>query len=165
MKSGLMARATELRVADEVWIATALLHREHPERDDFTVKEIVERARQENITGGLRPGVALHASFHSVANKDPQPSQLRMLYDTGKGRRLYREGDPAHPKRKGKIVPDAGAIPARYRPLLDWYRNEYAASREDAWLKAVKDLAGAGKDVFAGVDADEYVRQLREGWE
>ena len=156
---------TDLRVADEAWIATALLHREHPEREDFTVKEIVERARVENITGSLRPGVALHVSFHAVANKEPQPSQLRMLYDTGHGRRLYREGDPAHPRRKGKIVPEVDAIPARYRGLLEWYRKEYARPPEDNWLQGLTELAGAGKDVFSGVDPDEYVRQLREGWE
>ena len=40
----------ELKVADEVWLATALLHREHPDRADFTVAEIVERARQEGLT-------------------------------------------------------------------------------------------------------------------
>jgi hypothetical protein len=41
--------ATELKVADETWIATALLHREHPERDDFAEQEIVARARNENF--------------------------------------------------------------------------------------------------------------------
>ena len=32
------------KVADEVWIATALLHREHPGRLDFTIAEIGGRA-------------------------------------------------------------------------------------------------------------------------
>ena len=45
------------KVADEVWIILALLHRENPKREDFTVTEIVERARQEKISGELRPGV------------------------------------------------------------------------------------------------------------
>ena len=30
----------QTKVADEVWIATALLHREQPERKDFTIREI-----------------------------------------------------------------------------------------------------------------------------
>src|SRR5205085_7010490 len=38
---------TALKVADEVWIAVALLHREHPERGDFTIEEIVDRAKLE----------------------------------------------------------------------------------------------------------------------
>ena len=63
----------ELKVADEVWLATALLHREHPERPDFTVAEIVERARQEGLTRELRPGVYLHVNLHCVANRPPNP--------------------------------------------------------------------------------------------
>ena len=39
----------DTRVADEVWIATALLHRRHPDRDDFTVREIVRQAETEKI--------------------------------------------------------------------------------------------------------------------
>lgn len=35
---------------------------------------------------------------------------------------------------------------------------------QDTRLKAVKELAGSGKNVFAGIDPDEYVRQLRRGW-
>src|SRR5271154_302867 len=31
------ATQTELKVADEVWIAAALLHRDHPEAPDFAV--------------------------------------------------------------------------------------------------------------------------------
>ena len=51
-----------LKVADEVWIAAALLHREHPDRNDFDVDEIVSRAREEAISGDLRPGVYVHWS-------------------------------------------------------------------------------------------------------
>jgi hypothetical protein len=45
-----------LRVADEVWIATALLHREHSDRDDFTIQEISRRAQQQAAEQSLRPG-------------------------------------------------------------------------------------------------------------
>ena len=155
-----------LLVADEAWIATALLHREHPKRADFTVKEIVDRARAENITGSLRPGVGLHVSYHCVANKPPNPGRHRMLYETSHGRRrLYREGDPADPKRLGKVLPEAEAIPEQYRYLLDWYRNEYAPQRPETWLQGLTELVQEGREIFRGVDADEYVRQLREGWE
>ena len=56
-------RTNQVRVADEVWIATALLHRQYPEERDFTVGRIVQRAEAENITaaGSLRPGVRVHA--------------------------------------------------------------------------------------------------------
>jgi hypothetical protein len=83
-------------VADEVWIATALLHREHPDREDFTVAEIVARAREEGVTPQLRPGVYVHATQHCVANRPPNPGRYRMLLETGSNRkRLYRPGDPA----------------------------------------------------------------------
>ena len=38
--------ADKTSVADEAWIATALLHREHPDRKDFKTTEIVRRAEQ-----------------------------------------------------------------------------------------------------------------------
>jgi len=40
----------ELKVADEVWIAAALLHLDNPTRTDFGVEEIVERARKEKLS-------------------------------------------------------------------------------------------------------------------
>ena len=105
----------ELKVADEVWLATALLHREQPERADFTVAEIVERARQEGLTPKLRPGVYLHANLHCVANRPPNPGRYLMLVETGPNRRrLYRPGDPAHEARRGaKTTPVRSAIPAK----------------------------------------------------
>ena len=115
-----------IRVADEVWIATALLHRENPDRQDFTIREIVHRANQENLYGSLRPGVIVHASMHCVANKEPNPGNYRMLFATGKNtRRLYRPTDVAHPLRKGKTTPRRGQIPERYHELLDWYEKVY----------------------------------------
>ena len=157
--------AETIRVADEAWIAIALLHREHPERKDFTIKEIVDRARTERLSEPWRPAVGQHVSYHCVANKPPRPGQYRMLFETSPGRRrLYREGDPADPMRKGKILPAADAIPAQYRYLLEWYRTEYAPSQPAAWLDAVKELAGTGREIVSGIDADESVRSLREGW-
>src|SRR6185503_11940691 len=99
----------ELKVADEVWLAAALLHREHPDRGDFTVAEIVERARQEGLTPELRPGVYVHAVLHCVANRPPNPGRYLMLVETGPNRRrLYRPGDPADEARRG-----AKTTPAR----------------------------------------------------
>lgn len=161
---GSVSTPPQLLVADEAWIATALLHREHPDRTDFTVKEIVERARAEKITASLRPGVQVHAFLHCVGNRAPNAATYRMLYATGKStRRLFREGDDAHPQRKGKITPVLEALPEKYRYLLEWYRTEYAPP-QDQWLRRVKALAGAGREIFGGVDADEYVRHLRQGW-
>jgi len=166
-EDGTVTTATEIRVADEVWIATALLHREHPDRHDLTVQQIVERASRENVTGALRPGVTVHAYLHCVANREPRPTGYRMLFATGSNtRRLYRPNDPTNPGRKGKTQPRRDQIPLRYHPLLDWYEREYcrqgAASHP---LDALLALRGTGREIWKGVDPDEYVRSLREGWE
>ena len=76
----------QVRVADEVWIATALLHRQFPGERDFSVGEIVQRAEIERVTGAasLRRGVQVHAYLHCVANKPPNPGRYRMLVETSK---------------------------------------------------------------------------------
>jgi len=116
----------DIKVADEVWIAMALLHREHPERNSFRVREVVDRAAQEGLCKPLRPGVQIHAYLHCVANKRPNAANYRMLYATPDGgRRLYKPGDDVHEYRGGKTVPDREVIPEKYGALLDWYQEDY----------------------------------------
>jgi hypothetical protein len=163
------ANRVELKVADETWIAVALLHREHPEREDFTISEIVERAKHEDLHGPLRPGVRVHATLHCVANLRPNPGRYRMLLATGKStRRLYREGDPYDRAREGaKTVPDPREIPGEYRHLIDWYFSEYggrAKTKPDA-SNSILALRGLGRELWSDEDADSYIRRLREGWE
>ena len=158
----------DLKVADEVWLATALLHREHPDRPDFTVAEIVERARQEGLTPELRPGVYLHANLHCVANRPPNPGRYLMLTETGPNRRrLYRPGDSAHEARRGaKTTPARSAIPPRFHRLLDWYAREYAPQRgRKPEADPLLALRGSGRELWADEPADQYVRRLRERWE
>ena len=155
----------KVRVADEVWIATALLHRRHPDRDDFAVGEIVRQAEIERVADGpLRTGVQSHVYQHCVANKAPDSGRYRMLFETSKGRRrLFRPGDPCHPRRNaGKDVPRDDEIPPTYRKLVDWYRNEYAGGGRDA--DPILSLRGLGKAIWADEDPDAYVERLREGW-
>jgi hypothetical protein len=163
-----VAAKRTVKVADEVWIATALLHGENPHRPDFSVNEIRERARKEAIAGGLRPGVYVHALQHCVANKPPNPGRYRMLFATGKlRRRLFRLGDAYHPAREGsKTVPGKEDIPLKYHYLLDWYFSEYTQKRPD-WNKedSILALRGLGKEIWVGEHPDDYVRRLREGWE
>ena len=200
-----MAEALEsvaISCAVEVFIATALLHREQPEREDFTIQEIVNRAARENLTGSLRSGINVHASQHCVANKPPNPLKHRMLFATGKHtRRLALPNDIAHPGRTGKIFPDLEDVPESYRPLLDWARNrfEQVLDSPDFWaqdaderirqlrsdevlsidytpshpqpqsrpnpLQALLDAKGIGIEMARGIDLDEHLRQVREGWE
>ncbi|HLK33005.1 MAG TPA: hypothetical protein VKT29_07935 [Terriglobales bacterium] len=166
---GTVAEKSEIKVADEVWLAAALLHREHPEHPDFAVEEIVARARQEGVTGeAIRPGVYVHVVQHCVANRRPNPGRYRMLFETAPGRRrLYRPGDAYDPEREGgKMTPVAEDLPSAYRGLLDWYRDWCSAaatrSRKSDPLLA---LRGSGSALWQDEHADDYVRRLREGWE
>ena len=156
-----------VKVADEVWIATALLHQEYPEHRDFTIDEIVERARKEGLTRSLRPGVYVHVVQHCVANRPASPGRYRMLYESGPGRRrLFRKGDVAHASRQdSKMTPSREDIPAKYHRLVDWYFASYFSSavltpETDPLLGA----RGSGRHIWSSEPADEYVQRLREGW-
>jgi hypothetical protein len=161
---------THVKVADEVWIATALLHKKHPERFDFAIGEIMESARQmwRESTSSLRPGFYVHVVQHCVASRPPNPGRPRMLVETAPGRRrLFRPGDYYHPEREGaKTTPNRENLPHGYNGLLSWYHDWCSvagtkAQAEDPLLA----LRGSGKHLWAGEHADEYVRRLREGWE
>lgn len=152
-----------VRVADEVWIATAYLHYYEPGRSECEVGEII-RSAERAVEGAVRPGVLVHAYIHCVANAPPSPGRYRMLIRTPTGRRrLFQPGDPCHPGREsGESVPRRERIPGSYRFLLDWYRDEYVPAKHGA-PKSILDIRGMGKGIWAGVNPDEYVRQLREG--
>jgi hypothetical protein len=157
-----------VKVADEVFLATALLHRENPSRQDFTVNEIVARAARENLAGSLRPGVRVHALLHCVANKAPNPGRYRMLYATSHStRRLLLPGDDIHPDRTGKAWPRPEDVPPRYAELIEWARRRYEKSNQvpARWLDSIMQLRGLGREIWRDEDPDEYVRKLREGWE
>jgi hypothetical protein len=161
----------EVKVATEVWLATALLHNEQPEREDWTIDEIIQRIEKERLHPTMRAGVRVHATLHCVANRRANPAKLRMLYATGKNtRRLYKPGDPVEPGRTGPTCPDLGGVPAKYHSLLDWYQNKYALpstgdSADDGWLSGVIEMIGAGKGMWADEHPDDYVRRLREDWD
>ena len=159
---------TSLKVADEVWIATALLHREFPDRIDFSIDEIVDRIRREVEEYALRPGVYVHVLQHAVANRPPTSGRYRMLTETApRGRRLFRPGDSYDPAREGsKTIPFKEEIPPQYWNLLDWYREWSKENVEDRMKNdPLLALFGSGKDIWADEDADAYIRRLREGWE
>ncbi len=159
---------TRVKVADEVWIAAALLHREHPEATDFSIEEIVDRARREGLHEPLRPGVYVHVVQHCVANRPPNPGRYRMLFETSEGRRrLFRKGDPYDLDREGaKTTPEPEDLPSGYGELLQWY--------QDWCVEAARDLVendpllrsqGSGQHLWADESADEYVNRLRDNWE
>ncbi len=164
-----MEPSHRVRVADEVWIAMATLHRSHPQARDFAIAEVVAQAESANVTGvkPLRPGVKIHIYLHCVANRPPNPGRYRMLVETATGRRrLFRPGDPCHPGRSsGKDAPKRHELPAAYGDLIDWYEDVYAAGASSAAGDYILALRGVGSEIWADEDADAYVRRQREGWQ
>ena len=159
--------SVHIKVADEVWIAVALLHRESPNAKDFAIDDIVERARREELSEPLRPGVYVHVVQHCVANRPPNPGRYRMLFETTGGRRrLFRQGDPYHPEREGsKVVPEREEIPEEYAELLRWYRDWGSTTGDKTTNDPLLALKGTGKQLWADEHPDDYMRRLRGRWE
>ena len=157
-----------VKVADETWIAAALLQREHPTQEDFSIEEIVDRADRESLAGSLRPGVYVHVVQHCVANRPPNPGRYRMLFETSEGRRrVFRPGDYFDPAREGsKTIPSADEIPATYRSLLEWYHQwSHAEQLHKPRPDPLLSLSGTGTAIWLNEASDDYVKRLREGWE
>lgn len=157
-----------LTVASEVWVVTALLHREHPNRQDFSTAEIVARAREARLCGQVRGSFAVHVNQHCVANRRPNTARLRMLLETSRGRRrLFRPGDPYDPMREGgRTMPDPRELPAKLIEILHWYESKYAATAgtDPAAADPILALRGRGAEIRGREHPDEYVRRLREDW-
>ena len=150
-------------LADLVWVATALLHREQPEREWFAPQEVRERALQEGF-GPLPPGFTTHVSQQAVANRPANPGQYRMLFALGHGmRRLFRSDDRADPGRSGKQVPAGDDLPEQYRPLLDWYWAEY--DRQPAPSRSVNETAAPfAADAQSPWEFEEAARRALAGF-
>jgi hypothetical protein len=175
----------EMLIADRIWVATALLHQQHPLRSDFTKDEIRQKLAEEGLLEGVKEGsINAHLKEHCVANVPPSSGKYRMLFETEpeKYLRLFRPGDLTHPARiqrrkPSKTTPRREEIPAKYWRLLDWYATwnaspdsptpaastpsssgGVAAPWEDDPLIR---LIGSGKHIWADEHADEYVENLR----
>jgi hypothetical protein len=161
-----MPVSTEMLVADQCWVALALLHREHPERSGFSAREIQDRVACE-APGPVRPGIQPHIYLHNVANLAPNSARYRMFYRLQDGTyRLFRPGDNFHPSRKGKTKPKAPDLPLEYQSLLSWYEGEYCQrngsveAREDPVLQ----MLGLGQELWRE-GADAFVQRERSNWE
>jgi hypothetical protein len=171
--------AVHLRVADEVWLTVARLHQNHPGPEGFSPAEIIAEGRRINLTGKFRQGFPVHVYLHLVANLPPNDARYKMLFMLPNGdRRLYRPGDPTHPDRDGKITPERGQIPVEFHRYLDWYANVYCektgtGDKDEKPPHAptpparsfIDKLSGLGKAIWSGTSADDYVSDLRKGWE
>jgi hypothetical protein len=160
---------TGVKVADELFIAVALLTREHPDRLSFSIPEILERAKREGLGRHRSDQSSLkqHAYEHAAANVRPGRGKYRMVYrEKDNTIRLLQASDQVHPGRDGKEWPEETDIPERYVPLVRWAQERYASKRSEGkrWLHDVLALRGLGKEIWKGVNADEYVSGLRGDW-
>ena len=159
--------SVDIRVADEVWLVVASLHRQHAEREDFTMREILMRAEMCNFSNEkpIRSSVKVHVDLHCVANRPPSPARYRMLFETKRGyRRLFRPSDSYHLGRGGgKDRPTRLGLPKALHPYLDWYETEFLALDPKSNRDSLMSLRGFGKEIWRTVDAEEYVSNLRAG--
>lgn len=154
-----------LTVADAVWVATALLHLQKPDRDEmgFPIEMIIKRVQAEHLTSRPWQTIYQHVNQHCVANRRADPNRKRLLFAlAGRNRRLWRTADSYDPSREGAPSKPA-RLPAKYAHLLRWYEEwdrRYSGTSVDPLL----DLVGSGTHIWASEHADEYVNRLREGW-
>ena len=166
--------ASDLLIADRIWIATALLHRQFPSGTQFTKDQIRKKIDSEGLLQGIERGsLNAHLKEHCVANVPPSSGKYRMLFEVTPGNlRLFCPGDLTHPARiqqrkPSKSVPRREEIPQKYWPLLDWYEAwsqdvhksiEPISWEDDPLIR----LIGSGKHIWADEHADEYVNRLRD---
>jgi hypothetical protein len=159
-----------VKVADELFVILALLHRENPTKKAFTTGEVIERARVEGL-GSSEGSLRAHASGHAAANRPPgRNGRYRIVFvEDDKRIRLLRPEDYVHPDRHQKFYPEPEEIPSRYLELLEWTKRwrekPITADFDTGWLSGLKQLRGLGKESWKGIDADEYVADLRKGWQ
>ena len=159
-----MVADLEILVADEAWVALALLHRKYPERDSFSAKEIIESAKREKAHPDFRAGLQPHINLHNVANRAPNSARYRMFYRTEKGTyRLLRPGDDCHPDRKGKAAPRREELPPQYHGLLEWYEKEYCRKSADSSNEddPVLQMWGVGKEIWGEEGGDAFIARER----
>jgi hypothetical protein len=150
-----------LKVADAVWVGTALLHEKTRRNEGFSTEKIVESVQEHHLTKGSYKSIWQHVNQHCVANRPPQPNRICMLTAEGKGyRRLFRPGDKVHEERKGAPThPEWNSLPKQYQYLRNWY-EEWAQLTAGEAKDPLLELAGTWKDE----SADNYVAHLRENW-
>jgi hypothetical protein len=163
-----------VKVADELFLIVALLQRENPHANSFTIAEILDRAVREGLGASRTDQRSLrqHAYEHAAANVPPgkQGGRYRMVFREEDNRiRLLRQSDYVHPARHQKFRPNLDEIPERYHELVQWAELWQKKGGEPKaavkWLAGLHELRGLGRERWQGVDPDKYVRNMREGWE
>jgi hypothetical protein len=154
-----------LSIADTIWLATALLHRENPKARGFDHRTILRKVTELDPFLNSR-SVSTHLSTHCIASKAANPATLRTLTETSEGLlRLYHDGDPCHPtRRSGRALPKPNTLPDRYRDLLSSYADSRPAQNiVPAEEDPILGISGVGKEMWSKLGGGEsFIRDLRE---
>ncbi len=124
-----------ISTAVAVWIATAMLHKEHGIHETFSNQTIIGKVRQQKLCGVSHKTISDHVAGHCVANAPTTtPSTHRKLYRVAPGMyRLYRRGEPFHRTREYcKDAPAVHLLPEEYKNLRGWYDDEYCNASDPA---------------------------------
>jgi hypothetical protein len=157
----------DLTVADAVWVGTALLHFHNPSVPAFSTEDITATVQNAHLTKGLQKSIYLHVNQHCVANRPPNSNRSCALFAVGRGdRRLFRLGDKRDPARAGAPThPDWNKLPSKYIFLKDWYEEVWNGGSACTATDPLLDLIGSGAQLWSDEPADQYVANLRAGWE
>lgn len=162
-----MKQITKLTTANGVWIATALLHKENPDRQSFQTREIIQKVKDLNIQNASDATLSVHVSHHCVASGKASPDTHRKLTRVQNGWYvLFQLGDPFHPSRnRGRIEPLSEMVPTEYRHLLDWYKNEYCENEvtDSPIIPAEAKFARVEQNSVKFPDEVKNVLELQDG--
>jgi hypothetical protein len=158
-----------VKVADELFIAVALLTKEQPNKRSFSISEILDRAKKEGLGEHRSDQASLkqHAYEHAAANVPPGRGKYRLVFrEKDNTIRLLEKSDHVHPDRNGKQWPEADEIPQKYTALVEWSKDRFAKGSDQSkpWLSELLQLRGVGKEIWKGVNPDNYVNRLRGDW-
>lgn len=154
----------KLSIADTVWLATALLHRTHPQAKGFPHEAILRKVSE--LDPSLNPrSVSTHLSTHCVASKKANPATLRILSENPDGSlRLFRPGDSFHSTRRtGRTAPKPHALPEQYEYLLKDQTDGSASYLNDSPAEdPILAISGVGKEMWKQLGGGEaFIRALR----
>ena len=148
-----------LRIADKIWIAAALMQREHHARRSFKREEIVSKLNS------LRLGATKLSAVHAYFSGRRVPCYLHSEHD--ETLRLARPSDNVPGRSRGRFAPEKEQLPVEYQTLVDWYWTKYAPASNPSDLEndPVLKLRGVGKELWGRLGGgDAFIRGLRENW-